>query len=83
MFAKSASQTGTSDHNNQKGSPMKRYFKDFYGGTASIAETSSGFRLCVADGHGRRMISKLYKTYRGARCAMGKLSDSWKEVCNA
>lgn len=62
---------------------MKKHFKDFYGGTASITETPSGFRLRVSDGHGSRVLSKTYQTYRGARCAMGKLSDGWKEVCNA
>lgn len=61
----------------------KRYFKDFYGGTASIAETPKGFRLRCANAHSGRTVNKVYETYRGARTAMGRMSDGWREVAPA
>lgn len=57
----------------------KRYFKDFYGDTACIAETRNGYRLTVSAG-GRRHWNKVYVTYRGARIAMGRMGDCWREV---
>ena len=56
----------------------KRYFRDRYGGTASIGETARGYVLTVCDGHGRRTLRKSYDTYRGARIAMGRTSDCWR-----
>ncbi len=58
----------------------KRYFKDFYGGSASIGETARGHVLTVCDGSGRRVLRRTYGTYRGARAAMGRASDGWREV---
>ena len=56
----------------------KRVFKDFYGATASISQTYDGYRLRTCAG-GRR-TNKVYSTYRGARIAMGRMGDGWKEV---
>lgn len=58
---------------------MTRYFKDSYGGSASIRQAGGRFRLHVRDGHGGLTLSKTYETYRGARAALGRLSDCWKE----
>ena len=56
-----------------------RYFKDFYGCTASIKERSDGrFTLRVASGASK--TNKVYETYRGARSAMSRMSDGWREV---
>lgn len=59
---------------------MKRTFKDFYGCTASISESSNGYRLRVSNAYGSRIKNQLYTSYRGARSAMGRMSDCWKEV---
>ena len=60
---------------------MKKYYRDFYGGTATIAPArGGGFRLKVAAKFGPVHTNKVYKTERGARTAMGRLSDGWNEV---
>ena len=63
---------------------MKKYYKDFYGSTASIEEIKRSGKTyfvlvtCVSNGElGRR---RHCKTFRGARIAMGKMSDGWNEV---
>lgn len=59
---------------------QKKYYKDFYGGTASIARTKAGlFRLRICGADGRRELTKEYGTFRGARIAMGRYSDGWAE----
>lgn len=57
-----------------------RYFKDFYGCTASIKENAGCYWLRVSNAHGRRIKNAAYETYRGARSAMGRMGDCWKEV---
>lgn len=59
---------------------MKRYFKDVYGCTASIAKTRTGFRLRVSGSNGQLFRNDVFGTYRGARNAMGRMSDGWREV---
>lgn len=60
---------------------MKKYFKDFYGCSASITIKASGTAvLKVSDSYGKRFWNKEHKSERGARCAMAKLSDGWREV---
>ena len=60
---------------------MKRRFKDFYGCTASIAPTiGAQARLKEFLGNGRLIHNKTYNTERGARIAMGRMSDCWEEV---
>lgn len=58
---------------------MKRYFRDFYGSTACITAMRSGeYKLSVSAG-GKR-TTKTYATERGAKIALGKYSDAWREV---
>ena len=58
---------------------MRAFYTDFYGCHAELCQTSrSGeTRLTVRDPHGSIIHRKYYKTWRGARTAMGKLSDCW------
>ena len=58
---------------------MKKYFKDIYGCTASISQGNGKFVLRVSNGY-RVFYRKAYDTFKGARIAMGKLGDCWKEV---
>ena len=63
---------------------MKRYFKDAYGATASIRENRDmSATLVVRDAHGRRFFGKCYGSYIGARRALGKLGDCWREITDA
>ena len=58
-----------------------RRFRDFFGCTAEITETRHGeYRLTTWTPQGIPVINKVYGTYRGARIAMGRMSDGWKEV---
>lgn len=62
---------------------MKRYFVDTYGATASIQENRDmSATLKVADANGRPMFGKCYGSYIGARRALGKLGDGWREKPN-
>lgn len=58
---------------------MIRRFRDWYGGTAIIRQGHEGTRLTVTV-MGKRIISKTYATERGARIAMGRVGEGWKEV---
>lgn len=59
---------------------MKRYYKDFYGGTASIAETKSGsYRLRYSTVNGSLVLNKCYETFGGARLALGKFTEGLVE----
>lgn len=56
---------------------------DFYGCTASIAQMNASerpFLLHVSAANGHRFCSRQYETYKGARAAMGRMGDCWKEV---
>jgi len=59
-----------------------RYYRDFYGCTASISEGRGEypFRLKVAAGNGHVFCDRRYTTFKGARCAMGRMGDLWREV---
>lgn len=60
---------------------MIKTFKDFYGSRATIKEQNNGqFKLTIKTAQGKAEENKLYNTYRGARIAMGKCSDAWREV---
>ena len=60
---------------------MKRYFKDFYGSSASITATRDGsFRLIIRLDNGKLFHRKTYATERGARVAMGRMSEGWRET---
>jgi len=57
---------------------MKKYYKDVYGCTASVEEHRDGsatLRMVA----GNTKTKKKYKTVHGAKVAMGKLSDGWRE----
>lgn len=58
-----------------------RRFKDFYGCTASIDETRGEypFRLRISTSNGHRFCDRSYTTYKGARAAMGRMGDCWRE----
>lgn len=58
---------------------MKKYYKDFYGTTANITTRRDGTAKLVMCYRGKKE-SKIYKSERGARIAMGKQSDGWYEV---
>lgn len=59
---------------------MKRYYKDFYGGTASIETYKDGTaRLRVSAGT-IRIKNQKYKSEKGARTALGRFGDSFYEV---
>jgi hypothetical protein len=58
-----------------------RHFRDFYGCTACLSQTKDGrFRLTVSACNGHRFCNRIYDTYKGARCAMGRMGDEWSEV---
>lgn len=59
---------------------MKRYFRDFYGCTASIRTRYSGrTELVIRTSLGGLVLRREYDTERGARIAMGQYSDCWTE----
>ena len=59
----------------------KKFYRDFYGGSASIARTQTGlYRLRIRGASGNLERNKTYETFRGARIAMGRYSDGWIEL---
>ena len=55
-------------------------YHDSYGGQACIRKTKSGgARLTVHVGK-KTVLAKDYATYRGAKIAMGRMSDTWRKV---
>ena len=55
---------------------VKEFYEDFYGCTASILRHPSGKSLLtVRVPQGDLIHSKTYPTYRGARIALGKMSE--------
>ena len=60
---------------------MSKLYKDFYGGWASVTKHRNGtFGLIVKTLHGRVTLKKDYQSLRGAKIAMNRISDGWKEV---
>lgn len=60
---------------------MKKIFKDFYGGTASIKANRDGtFSYRVCNNWGKLVSEGVCNTERGAKIAIGRLSDGWREV---
>lgn len=59
---------------------MRAFFRDLYGCTADLCTFYDGHttRLTVRDPYGTIVKRKTYSTWRGAKIAMGKMSDSWK-----
>lgn len=57
----------------------KKYYKDFYGNTASIRLNADGSAdLTVYAGGG--FFKQHYKTLKGAKIALSKWSDSWRQT---
>lgn len=55
------------------------YYRDFTGCTASIRKRAGGYHLKAKTPGGVITIcSKLYKTYIGAKIALGKIGSSWQ-----
>lgn len=60
---------------------MLKIYHDFYGNHATIRVAKSGAaRLTVRRGTGGLIHAKDYKTERGAKIAMGRMSDGWHPV---
>lgn len=60
---------------------MKRYFRDFYGCTASIRTHRNGQSdLVIRTGQGGLILRRTYNSERGARIALGQYSDRWTET---
>jgi len=57
---------------------MTKFYKDFYGCTASITEHKDGTATLVMVA-GMTRTTKKYNTIRGAKMAMSRQSDGWKE----
>ena len=61
-------------------SHQKEYYRDPYGCTASIRHRQDGqWQLRVCTPHGAPIHNKKYPTYRGARIALGKMSEGMME----
>lgn len=59
---------------------MKRFFRDFYGCTASIRTHRDGtVTLTIRTDRGALVLRRTYSTERGARIALGQYSDCWTE----
>ena len=55
-------------------------YRDFFGCFACIRNMKSGSaRLTVKTAQGKLILARDYKTRKGAKIAMGKLSDCWHE----
>lgn len=60
---------------------MLQIYHDFYGCMAAIrVAKNGGARLTIRDGNGRLIHAKTYRTERGAKIAMGRLSEGWHPV---
>jgi len=58
-----------------------RRYRDFYGCYATLSEYRDGSaRLVIYEPRGKVFHDKCYRSFRGARIAMGKLGDCWHEV---
>lgn len=57
---------------------MKKYFKDMYGASASIQTHRDGTATLAVYCGGKRS-RKTYGSERGARSALGRMSDTWTE----
>lgn len=59
---------------------MRAFYTDFYGCHADLCQMmhSNETRLTIRDPYGNIIHRKYYCTWRGARIAMGKLSDCWR-----
>ena len=54
---------------------MKQLFRDNYGGVASIKKWKDKYILTAWTDYGNVYHKKSYPTYRGAKIALGRLTD--------
>lgn len=60
---------------------MIERFRDFYGCHATIIrKRNQTYDLYVRLSNGKLLLRSNYTSYRGAKIAMGKMSDSWEKV---
>ena len=59
---------------------MTKYYRDFYGSTASLKQWGKKWILTVRIGNGNLYSKKSYATFKGARIALGKMGDAWEEI---
>ena len=62
---------------------MTEYFRDPYGCTASIREdvnVRTGYILKIRDANGFMFYHKMYRTHKGAKIALSKLSEGMMEL---
>lgn len=60
---------------------MKAIYTDFYGCTATLQQAAGRetTKLTVRTSGGHLIHRQEYHTWRGAKIAMGKLGDCWRE----
>ena len=58
---------------------MRAFYVDFYGCHADLCQMHGRdeTRLTIRDPYGHVIHRKSYRTWRGAKIAMGKLGDGW------
>lgn len=60
---------------------MRAFFVDFYGCHADLCQYRSGrTRLIIRSPQGFIIHEKEYRTWRGAKIAMSKLGDCWRNA---
>ena len=58
---------------------MRAWYTDIYGCQADLCQYATGTtRLIIRNPYGTIIHEKEYRSWRGAKIAMGKLSDGWK-----
>lgn len=57
---------------------MREFYKDFYGCSACIRIDRDGSAHLTVRAGGKLVHKKSYNNKRGARIAMGRLSDGWR-----
>ena len=56
---------------------MIKFYRDVYGGSASIREYNGHFILKARTSNGDIYHHKNYKTFKGARIALGKITEGF------
>jgi len=58
---------------------FNEYYRDFFSGCSAILTRyeDGNAHLVVFNRNGNMTHRKTYKTYRGARIAMGRMGDGW------
>lgn len=58
----------------------KKIFKDLYGNTASIQWCQGHYLLTCRNTNGKVWKKSEYATEKGARIALGKTGEGWREI---